>query len=196
MTVVAIVAGYLIGSIPFAYLLSRRRGIDLRAVGSRNVGAANVLRTTGALAAIAALSLDAAKGYVAVAVAVAWGMPAGPGGAAAAGVASILGHVYTPWLGFRGGKGVATGAGVFALLAPAATAIAALVFVLTVMTSRFVSAGSVAASVALAVATLAGGSLRPVQVGALAAALIIVLRHRGNLVRLVAGTERPLGERL
>jgi glycerol-3-phosphate acyltransferase PlsY len=194
LTVVAIVAGYLIGSIPFAYLLSRRRGIDLRAVGSRNVGAANVLRTTGALAAIAALSLDAAKGYVAVAVA--WGMTAGPGGAAAAGVASILGHVYTPWLGFRGGKGVATGAGVFALLAPAATAIAALVFVLTVVTSRFVSAGSVAASVALAVVTLAGGSLRPVQAGALAAALIIVLRHRGNLARLVAGTERPLGERL
>ena len=194
MTVVAIVAGYLIGSIPFAYLLSRRRGIDLRAVGSRNVGAANVLRTAGALSAITALFLDTAKGYVAVAVAC--GMTAGPGGAAAAGVASILGHVYTPWLGFRGGKGVATGAGVFALLAPAATAIAALVFVLTVMTSRFVSAGSVAASVALVVATLAGGSLRPVQVGALAAALIIVLRHRGNLVCLVTGTERPLWERL
>lgn len=194
MTVVAIGAGYVIGSIPFAYLLSRRRGIDLRSVGSRNVGAANVLRTTGALAAIAALSLDAAKGYLAVAVA--WGMTADAGPAVAAGVASILGHVYTPWLGFRGGKGVATGAGVFALLAPAATVIAALVFVLTVATSRFVSAGSVAASVALAVATVAGGSLRPVQAGALAAVLIIVLRHRSNLARLLAGTERPLGQRL
>ena len=194
LTVVAIGAGYVIGSIPFAYLLSRRRGIDLRSVGSRNVGAANVLRTTGALAAIAALSLDAAKGYLAVAVA--WGMTADAGPAVAAGVASILGHVYTPWLGFRGGKGVATGAGVFALLAPAATVIAALVFVLTVATSRFVSAGSVAASVALAVATVAGGSLRPVQAGALAAVLIIVLRHRSNLARLLAGTERPLGQRL
>ena len=190
---IALASGFLIGSIPFAYLLSRRRGIDLRSAGSRNVGAANVLRTTGTVTAITALCLDAAKGSAAVLVAA--GLTGGTGGAVLGGVASILGHVYTPWLGFRGGKGVATGAGAFALLAPLATTVAIVVFLLTVVFSRFISAGSVVGSIALVAGTVVGGSFWPVQVGALAAASIIVFRHRGNLSRLVAGTERPLGWR-
>src|SRR5256885_17078143 len=97
-TLVALVLGYLIGSVPFAYLLARRRGIDLRRVGSGNVGASNVLRTSGALEAVLAMCLDAAKGTVAVAVAN--GLTTGPAPPVAAGLAPALGHIYPLWLGF------------------------------------------------------------------------------------------------
>src|SRR5262245_17733597 len=118
--------GYLLGSIPFASLLTRGRGIDLRTVGSRNVGAANVLRTAGVAPAVAVMLLDAAKG--AVAVLAARSTTDDVTAVMLAGLASIAGHIYPVWLGFRGGKGVATSAGVFAVLAPAATAVAALIF--------------------------------------------------------------------
>src|SRR5262245_34922787 len=114
----AVLVGYLIGSVPFAHLLARRRGIDLRLVGSGNVGASNVLRTSGVRPAVLAMCLDAVKG--AVAVLLAERMAIGLSAPVAAGVASIMGHAYPVWLRFRGGKGVATAAGVFAVVAPAA----------------------------------------------------------------------------
>lgn len=193
MTAAIVACGFLLGSIPFAHLLSRRKGIDLRLVGSRNVGAANVLRTSGTGRAIAAMCLDAAKGCAAVGLA--RGFAPGADAAVMGGLASMLGHVYTPWLGFRGGKGVATGAGVFAILAPAALAVAAVVFVVTVAVTRFISAGSVVGSVALMVASVSFGDPVMVQVGAAVAMALIVFRHRGNLARLRAGTERALGVR-
>jgi glycerol-3-phosphate acyltransferase PlsY len=190
----AVTLGYVIGSVPFAFLLSRRRGIDLRRVGSGNVGASNVLRTSGLPAAITSLCLDAAKGSCAVAVAQWLAMT--PATAVAAGLASILGHIYPVWLGFKGGKGVATSVGVFAVLAPAALATATGVFVLTVWTTRYISLGSVIGAVALAVVTAASDLPSYVVVGAATAALLIVYRHRGNLARLVAGTERRVGQGL
>ncbi len=194
MEIFAAVLGYLFGSIPFALLLTRPLGIDLRAAGSRNVGATNVLRTAGVAPAVAVMLLDTLKG--AVAVLVARLMTGNLIVVTTAGLAAIVGHVYPAWLHFRGGKGVAASAGVFAMLAPYATAIAALVFVGTIVVTRFISAGSIAGALALAVAAAAGNAPAPVIVGAVLAAILVVHRHRDNVSRLLAGTERRIGLRL
>jgi glycerol-3-phosphate acyltransferase PlsY len=194
MEVVAIVFGYLLGSIPFALLLTRRRGIELRNVGSRNPGAANVLRSAGVGAAVAVMLLDAAKGTVAVGTARL--MSGDVAVATSAGLAAIVGHIYPIWSGFRGGKGVATSAGVFAVLAPLATAIAALVFVGTIAATRFISAGSIAGALTLPVAAAIGNLPNPVIAGTLLASAIVLIRHRDNVSRLIAGTERRIGLRL
>jgi glycerol-3-phosphate acyltransferase PlsY len=158
---------------------------------SGNVGASNVLRTSGVADAVAAMSLDAAKGWMAVVVA--QRLTVGDATPVLAGLASIVGHVYPVWLGFHGGKGVATATGVFAALAPLALAIASSVFIVAVWATRYVSVGSVAGAIALAGATAAGGGSTPVAVGSVVSALIIVYRHRSNLARLRAGTERRVG---
>jgi len=194
MTISAITIGYLLGSIPFALLLTRGRGIELRNVGSGNVGAANVLRTAGVALAVTVMLLDVVKG--AAAVVVARFISDDISVATAAGLGAIVGHVYPAWLGFRGGKGVAASAGVFAVLAPWATAIAALVFVGITFVTRFISAGSIAGALTLAIAAVAGRVPRPVVAGTLLAAGIVIYRHRENVSRLVAGTERRIGLRL
>ena len=193
MAIIAITAGYVLGSIPFALLLTRPRGVDLRTVGSRNVGAANVLRTAGVGPAVAVMLLDSAKG--AAAVLVARLLTDNLVVVTTAGLAAIVGHVYPAWIGFRGGKGVAASAGVFAMLAPLATAIAAVVFVTTIFITRFISAGSIAAALALVVAALAEEAPAPVVAGAVAAAMLVMYRHRDNMSRLIAGTERRIGLR-
>ncbi len=192
--VIAVTLGYLFGSIPFALLVTRPLGIDLRAAGSRNVGAANVLRTAGVAPAVAVMLLDGLKG--AAAVLIARLMTGNLVVVTAAGLAAIVGHVYPAWLHFRGGKGVAASAGVFAMLAPYATAIAAVVFVGTIVVTRFISAGSIAGALTLAVAAAAGNAPAPVVVGAVLAAILVVHRHRDNVSRLIAGTERRIGLRL
>lgn len=192
--VIAVALGYLVGSVPFAFLLARRRGVDLRRVGSGNVGAANVLRTSNVPNAALAVCLDAAKGVLAVLVA--QRLTGGPATPVAAGLASIIGHLYPAWLGFRGGKGVATAAGVFVVLAPVAVAMAGAVFALATGVTRYISVGSMTAAVTLAVTAAAADIPPAVAVGAAVAAVIVVHRHRGNLARLLAGTERRVGERL
>lgn len=189
----AVAWGYLAGSIPFAYLLARRRGLDLRVVGSGNVGASNVLRTSGARDALLALVLDGAKGGIAVAVAQ---QVAGGAAPVAAGVGSIIGHIYSVWLGFRGGRGVATAAGVFAVLTPMATALAACVFVAVVAVTRYVSVGSIAGTLTLATLVSLGDYAPAVVGGVLTAGAVIVYAHRGNVARIAAGTERRIGQRL
>lgn len=190
-TVFPLLLGYGIGSLPLGYLVaSRLKGIDLRRVGSRNVGAANVYRTAGIVLALIVVAVDVSKG----ATSVFFASRMSPGSAApvAAGVAAILGHIYPVWLRFHGGKGVATACGVFWMLAPLATALAAAVFVVAVWVTRYVSVGSLAATVALPL--LAWVTERPLSVmaGAMVAALLIVERHRGNLARLQNGTEARL----
>ncbi len=189
---IAILLGYLAGSVPFAFLLARRAGVDVRVAGSGNVGAANVMRTTGTGAAVAAMALDMLKGAAAVVIA-----QLASGGAALAaltGAAAIVGHIYPVWLRFHGGKGVAVAAGVFGVLTPIATAIAAALFVLTVWSTRYVSLGSIAATVVLPPAAWLVGAPRVVVATASASAALILFRHRTNLGRLRAGTERRLGE--
>jgi glycerol-3-phosphate acyltransferase PlsY len=192
LLVVAI--AYFVGSIPFAFLLSRRRGIDLRQVGSGNVGASNVLRTSGVPQAVLAMVLDSLKG--ALAVLVAQRITSGPAAPMAAGLASVLGHMFPVWLRFRGGKGVATAAGVFGVLTPPVLGAAAAVFLLAVWVTRFISVGSIAAAITLAIGTAATDAPAVVTLGAAVAAAIIIHRHRANLARLIAGTERRLGQRL
>jgi len=190
----AVTFGYLVGSVPFAFVLARRRGVDLRRAGSGNIGAANVLRTSGVGYGLATVGLDAAKG--AVAVLVAERLTGGPATPVAAGLASMIGHVYPVWLRFRGGKGVATAAGVFGVLAPMAVAIAGVVFVAAIWTTRYVSVGSMAAAGTLAAVAVASDGPTGLSVGAVVAALIVLERHRANLGRLVAGTERRIGQRI
>lgn len=183
--------GYLAGSVPFAFLLARRAGIDVRMVGSRNVGAANVMRSTGTGRALAVMALDVAKGAAAVGLANI--TSGGAALAAATGAAAVVGHIYPVWLRFHGGKGVAVAAGAFAVLTPLATGLAAVLFLLTVWTTRYVSLGSVAATVALPpVAWLVGAPVAVVG-AASGSAVLILFRHRANLQRLRSGTERRLG---
>lgn len=176
-----------------SFLLARRHGVDLRLSGSGNVGAANVLRTSGVASAALAILLDVAKGAVAVLVALRF--TSGRTTAVAAGLAAIIGHLYPVWLKFRGGKGVATSAGVFLVFEPLAVAIAGAVFAVGVSSTHYVSVGSITGALTLVVAVVILGSPTAVVVAALVAVLIIVHRHRGNLGRLLAGTERRIWER-
>jgi len=195
MPATAILVAYGIGSTPFAWLLARRWGArDLRRVGSGNVGAANLFRASGATAGVLAAILDVAKGAASVVVADRLG--GGERTAALAGMAAIVGHIYPVWLHFRGGKGVATACGVFTMLTPAAVTPALAVFVGTVWITKYVSLGSVLASLALPPIAYATGSPEPVVIAACAASALIVFRHRSNVLRLRTGTERRLGGRM
>jgi glycerol-3-phosphate acyltransferase PlsY len=190
-----IALAYLIGSVPWSFLVARRFGVaDVRSVGSGNVGATNVLRSAGPGAAALALVLDVAKGALAVALAerVAPGHPWLP---AAAAPAAVLGHMFPVWLGGRGGKGVATGLGAFAVLEPLAALLALPVFGLTVAASQIASLGSVVGAASLAALTLVFRGKDAVTISAVLTAVLIVARHRSNLERIRAGTERRLDAR-
>lgn len=188
----SVLIGYVVGSVPFALLLAKRWGTgDLRLVGSGNVGAANVMRASGLTPGLLVAVLDMSKGMASVLIAE---RLAGSGpGPAVAGLAAVVGHVYPVWIGFRGGKGVATACGVFAMLAPVATMGAVLVFMGTVVTTRYVSLGSVLATVTLPTLAYLLGAGGPVLVVACAAAVLVLFRHRSNLRRLWSGTERRVG---
>ena len=189
----SILLGYLAGSVPFAYLLARRRGIDVRVAGSGNVGAANVLRTTGAWRGVLVMTLDMTKGVAAVAMAHI--LAGGTAIIALTGAAAIVGHIYPVWLRFHGGKGVAVAAGVFTVLSPVAAGAAAALFLLTAWITRYISLASIAATVALPPAAWVLGSPMPVVLVAAGSAVLILFRHRSNWYRLRAGTERRVGVR-
>jgi glycerol-3-phosphate acyltransferase PlsY len=192
---IPVCVGYGVGSLPLGFLVTNRlKGVDLRRVGSGNVGAANVYRTAGLAIALLVIAIDVAKGATSIALAAR--MTPGLGGPVTAGVAAIIGHMYPVWLRFRGGKGVATACGVFLMLAPVVTAMAAAAFVVTVWITRYVSLGSVVATTALPPLAWALDLPLPVVAGGTIAALVIIARHAGNLARVVSGTERRLGERV
>jgi acyl phosphate:glycerol-3-phosphate acyltransferase len=186
-----ILLGYLAGSVPFGFLLARRAGIDVRVAGSGNVGAANVLRTAGTWRGLAVMTLYVAKG--AAAVLLANPAPGGPPLAALAGAAAVVGHIYPVWLRFHGGKGVAVAAGVFGILSPVATGVAALLFLFTVGFTRYVSLGSIAATLALPPMAWWVGAPRAVVAAAAGTGALILFRHRANVRRLRCGTERKVG---
>lgn len=188
-----VAVAYLIGSIPFSFLVARAFGVhDVRQVGSGNVGATNVLRSAGRVAGGLALLLDLGKGAAATALAGRLA-PSDPVAPAAAALFAVVGHMYPVWLRFRGGKGVATGLGAFAPLAPWASLAALVAFGLVAAASRFVSLGSVAGAVALAGLLLARRGPDPVTLAAVSTAALVVLRHRSNLRRILGGTERRVG---
>jgi acyl phosphate:glycerol-3-phosphate acyltransferase len=193
---IAAAVSYLLGSIPFGLILVRVfRGEDVRASGSGNIGATNVARKSPALGA-ATLILDAGKGLAAVALVRAlFCGPHRPLLMTTAALCAILGHMFPAWLRFRGGKGVATSLGSFALIAPKSIVCMAGVFLLVVAALRYVSLGSVVAAALLPVSVwILHEWAEPAQIALIAAAsLLVIWKHRQNLTRLAAGTESKLG---
>jgi acyl phosphate:glycerol-3-phosphate acyltransferase len=195
VTAVAVVAAYLVGAVPVGYLIARAFGAgDIRRQGSGNIGATNVLRTLGRLPGILTLIADVAKGYGAVAAGAALG-GGRPGVTAACAVAAVAGNCWSIFLGFRGGKGVATGFGALLNLVPKAGLAAIPVFIAVAVTTRYVSLASLLAACLVPVGALTFGYPGPFVAAAVGVAAIIVLRHRDNIARLAAGSERRLGER-
>lgn len=194
--ILALVAAYLLGAIPFGYLLVRlTTGADVRASGSGNIGATNVLRTTGRAAAAATLLLDIAKGYAAVWVASALTQKSALWMSLAA-LGVMAGHAFPVFLRFRGGKAVASCVGAFLYLAPLPLAAVLVVWLVTVAASRYVSLGSVLAAGLLPLAVwLISHPPAPVTVAAAAAGAFIIWRHKSNLERLRAGQEHRLSLR-
>jgi acyl phosphate:glycerol-3-phosphate acyltransferase len=195
-----LVLAYLLGSIPFSWLIVKlRAGKDVRTVGSGNVGATNAMRAAGKAAGIAALLLDIAKGVAAVLIARRLGAPPALVGGAA--FFAMLGHCYPVWLKFQGGKGVATSAGAMGALAPPAMVLTLLVFLATVAWKRYVSLGSIAAAGSFPVFVLAtqrlGWEHRDLWllVSAALIGLFIIWKHRSNLERIRQGIEPRIGER-
>jgi glycerol-3-phosphate acyltransferase PlsY len=188
----ALAAAYLVGALPVGFLVARVFGVgDIRRHGSGNIGATNVLRAAGWVPALLTLVGDVAKGYLAVAAA---GALAGDTGArAAAVVAAIIGNCWSVFLGFRGGKGVATGLGALLNLVPGAVAPAIPVWVAVAVTTRYVSLGSILGAACVPLGALFLGYGAPAVLAALAGAAIIIARHHDNIGRLLAGTERRLG---
>jgi acyl phosphate:glycerol-3-phosphate acyltransferase len=186
---VVIVVAYLLGGISFSYLAGRiLKGVDLRELGSGNLGATNTMRQVGIAPGVAVMILDGLKGYLAVMIAQRY--VGGSTVAVLAGLAAIFGHSFTPFLKFRGGKGVATSAGVFIRLAPLATGCALLVFLLLMVISRTVSISSLGAATALPLLVYwRQPEAASLQIFALLVTILIWLRHRSNLKRLVRGEE-------
>ena len=192
---------YLLGSIPFGYLIVKATGGgDIRETGSGGTGATNVSRRAGKVAGIATLLLDAAKGAAAVLIAKQFLNGQTPDDfywwVVLAAVAVMLGHMFPVWLRFRGGKGVATGVGVFLVLAPIAVVFAAVIFLLIVWGTRYVSLGSIIAAATIPLFVLLQhlfirpvGPLIPTMTTAAAGAILIIFAHRANIRRLVEGTE-------
>lgn len=198
--IIAVIA-YLLGSIPFGYLLVRAfRGSDIRQSGSGNIGATNVARSSPVLGVLTLL-LDAAKGFVAVSIAAglaARSLPADSSpiysAMALAAFAAVLGHMFSMWLKFRGGKGVATGVGAFVAIVPKAVLVAICVFAALVALFRYVSLASIVAAAALPACIYflyvhPGAPMESVLGAAMAASLLIIARHHQNISRLLAGTE-------
>ena len=198
------VASYLIGGIPFSYLAGRvTRGVDLREFGSGNLGATNTYRVLGGRVAIIVLLLDIAKGFMPVFTAMHW-LPAGTIPVHWLGVAamffSILGHLFSPYLGFAGGKGIATSAGAFAALAPWAFLGAFVVFALVFAASRIVSLGSIFAALSLPVFVALSARFGfstfewSVEGVSILIMVIVLIKHRSNIQRLMSGTEKKLAK--
>ncbi|MBC9176513.1 glycerol-3-phosphate 1-O-acyltransferase PlsY [Pseudoroseomonas ludipueritiae] len=189
--IAAAVIGYLSGSVPYGLLLTRAAGLgDIRSIGSGNIGATNVLRTGNKKVAVGTLLLDALKGAVPVlAFTALWGRDAG----LLAGIAALLGHVFPVWLRFKGGKGVATGAGILLAASWWIGLLCALIWVAMAKITRISSASALTACVAAPVIALLAGD-RLLAGFALVVALIILWRHADNIRRLLAGTEPRIGK--
>lgn len=193
-------AAFLLGSVPTGFLVAKAKGIDIRAVGSGNIGATNAMRVLGRPAGIFVLLMDALKGWLAVSC-------MGPfilrlftvppeqwhTGMLIAGIAAVLGHNYTPWLGFKGGKGIATTAGVYLALAPLAVGVALVTWIIFTQLTRYVSVGSIMAAIALPIAVWFTQPDMVLRIVTMALGALAVYKHKTNIKRLCAGTENRIG---
>lgn len=197
--IIVAVGGYLLGSLPTGYLVAKARGIDIRTVGSKNMGATNVFRTLGKGPGIFVLLVDALKGFAASAWAAdgllqlfSLANPDPQASHLVAGIGAVLGHNYTCWLQFKGGKGIATTAGVFLALAPAAVGIAIGLWVVALAATRYVSIASILAAVALPVAVWFTQENLALRLIAIILGSLAIYKHKANIQRLRSGTENRL----
>lgn len=205
--IVTVLGAYLLGSIPTGYLVARARGVDIRASGSGNIGATNVFRVLGKPAGILVLVVDGLKGYAACTLLVDWVMRAGFGGVSpdnaelhrnlslAGGITAILGHNYTCWLKFKGGKGVATTAAVLAGWTLPGFFISLLTWLVVVGVTRYVSVASMAAAVSLAFAAWFTKKDLPLTIICAALGTLAIYKHKANIKRLLNGTESRMGKK-
>jgi acyl phosphate:glycerol-3-phosphate acyltransferase len=200
--ILTLLIAYLLGSIPTGFLVAKARGVDIRTVGSGNIGATNVFRILGTPAGVFVLLADAAKGWVAVFVVAklvgGWCYPsAGPQArewfALVAGVGAILGHNYTCWLYFKGGKGIATSAGVLVALVPGSLLIILGVWIVVFALSRYVSLASICAAVMLPFAAWLRAESRTIVLVLAVLAALAIYKHKSNIKRLLNGTENRIG---
>lgn len=193
-----LLAAYLIGGIPFGYLIGRLRGIDVRTVGSKNIGATNVFRTVGKKWGLLAFTCDVLKGLLPTLAAKAYAPAALTWLPLAVGIACVLGHMLTPYMKFRGGKGVATAFGMLIGLIPALVGVAFLLFALVFALSHYISLGSCTAAAFLAITIwfpilgTAGAADLPQAILVTLIALFVIWKHRANISRLVHGTENKI----
>ena len=192
---VAVLVAYLVGAVPIGFLVARAFGVaNIRHHGSGNIGMTNVLRTLGRVPAVVTLLGDVAKGFLAVAAAEAIGQ-GDPRVKAVAAFAAVVGNCWSVFLGFRGGKGMATGLGALLRLVPWATAPAALVWLAVVASFRYVSLASITAALCVPLGAFLLGYPPPFALAALGVSILVVVRHRDNIARLLSGSERRLGAR-
>ena len=201
--VIVAVCAYFVGSIPTGFLVARAKGVDIRKVGSGNMGATNVFRSVGKGWGIFVLVVDGLKGFAACT----WmcdlllqlhaiSMPPDEElMRIIAGIAAVLGHNFTCWLKFKGGKGIATSAGVYFALAPWAVTIALGAWILAVLVTRYVSVGSIAASIALPSAVWVMSDSLLLKIATTALGIMAILKHKKNINRLMEGTESRLGKK-
>ena len=212
---VTALGAYLLGSIPFGFLVAKAKGVDIRSVGSGNIGATNAMRVLGKPAGIFVLLMDVLKGYAACAwlapLIFNWLAPHFSGLfvyfqnepaelqlriKVIAGIAAVLGHNYTCWLKLKGGKGIATTAGVYLALAPWALLVGLVVFILAVLLTKYVSVGSIAAAIALPVTVwVMTPDHRLLCIVTTALGALAIYKHKSNIQRLMAGTENRLGKK-
>jgi glycerol-3-phosphate acyltransferase PlsY len=190
-SIVGVIASYALGSIPTGLWLGQRlRGIDIREHGSKNIGATNTMRVLGKKLGAIALACDIAKGLIPVLIAQRYGewayLPI------VCGVAAILGHTFSFFVNFKGGKGVATSAGVFMGLAPLPMLVAVVVFGLVLALTRMVSAGSILAATAMTISVFLLPTPFPIQVLTVVVALLVIYKHRTNIQRILAGNESKI----
>lgn len=194
LVAMAAVFAYLCGSIPFGYLAGRQKGIDIREYGSKNIGATNVLRTLGPAHAALVFVADVLKGALPVYAVLLLG--GGSWVQLAAGAGALAGHTWPVTLGFKGGRAVATSFGVFVVLSPFAALAGLVVFAITVAVTRYVSLGSILGSLIAVAAMPLFGLPMEVTIFGFAVAALIIYRHRPNMVRIKAGTESKIGQRV
>ncbi|MBM7854632.1 glycerol-3-phosphate acyltransferase PlsY [Desulfohalotomaculum tongense] len=191
--IISLIIGYLLGSVPTGYLLARCwKGIDIRQYGSGNIGATNVWRTLGAAPGLVVLLIDMAKGAAAVLIARYFG---GTGAELAAAVGALLGHSYPLFLKFRGGKIIATGAGIIFTISPLSGLVGLVLFASAVILTRYVSVASMTAAVSIPVSFYLLHMERPYIVFAAAVAAFAIYKHRSNIKRLITGTEFKIGQK-
>lgn len=199
--------GFLLGSIPFGLILGKLKGVDIREHGSGNIGSTNVFRTLGKQSGILCLILDFSKGFIPVLLAVKLtpDNTLGQTIEVATAMAAILGHNYSPWISFKGGKGIATTGGALIPIMPVGVVVLILIFLVVTFITKYVSVGSIATAIALPMTTF-GGSYshgyvadgtwnKPLFIFSLIAGILAVWKHRGNIARLRAGTESRINEK-